>query len=814
MIEKRFEENGGAARILEQLESRIAQRLPDWHARGPEDPARVILETFALSIAKLEGELEALPDLLLPRLVALLGEEARWAVPARSAVRFVPEKGLRKAVRVPRGTGITGVRPSATAGGGEARLCFETRRESWVSPAKLKRALSLEQDRLAELPVDNQEVVTGRPGGGRGVLAGEVLLFSRSVLDRHLYFGDRAWDVLRRRADEIVLEWPGVPAFVVQGRWEYSVSGGWRQLPVDFEESVDHEGERVLRMRIFGPLPDLVSRELQSAEFSWFRLSLESKKRLQWAPPRLAWEPCVAGAAVPADGVEASASGVGSGVALRAKVGRALSRVFSNGGERWDDHTFPSTRKVMAARPAEDWYPAVYLGWDLPLPASVYWLTGGPRPPSDWEGPRLIWEYSSENGYQEFEVEDDSRAFSRDGTINWGLLDDWTAREEFGDRLYWLRARWVEGCYYDAPRVRKLYPGAVEVVEGRTLWNHRSTLSFPRSETTTTFPSPGERDWERFETMEIEASPGDWQRMEHAPLGHAPHGHQFCLWRRPGGEVDLELPRPWTGDLEVRLPEVRVGLGGAPGQRISRLSTVEADIEGLKELRELVRPRDGVASEGVEELCLRVRAEWATGFRAVTLADFRRLVTATDPTVARVEVLPSSSHPAVNYVVVVARPPCNAGRISPARLTYLERYLQEKTALGTVVRVVEPCYVAYSVDVICTANGVDAESGSALEKEIRAFLHPLSGGIDGCGYPIGRGLQPRDIEPIIRRFVETSTEQPGEIKAIRVYDFPETRELETEESSTFVLTFPLLERVQWVCDGEPERTIARAESDV
>ena len=91
--------------------------------------------------------------------------------------------------------------------------------------------------------------------------------------------------------------------------------------------------------------------------------------------------------------------------------------------------------------------------------------------------------------------------------------------------------------------------------------------------------------------------------------------------------------------------------------------------------------------------------------------------------------------------------------------------------LGTVVRVVEPAYVACRVEV--SPEKLAGESVRRLEDELRAFLEPLAGGDEGDGYPLGRPLQAGDVQSIIDRLsgrgedpaadeIEESTAREGE----------------------------------------------------
>src|SRR2546425_1329718 len=124
--------SGPSEEILSELQERVRRKLPAWTQRGPEDPGWVLLEAFAEALSELRADLEEIEARAYPRIFESLGEEARWAVPAKGAVVFVAEEGLSGPVIVPKGTAIT--QPRKT---GEPLLTFETVDDAWLTRSKL-----------------------------------------------------------------------------------------------------------------------------------------------------------------------------------------------------------------------------------------------------------------------------------------------------------------------------------------------------------------------------------------------------------------------------------------------------------------------------------------------------------------------------------------------------------------------------------------------------------------------------------------------------------------------------------------------------
>jgi hypothetical protein len=765
--------NAEALRALEDLEARAARRLPGWSSRGPEDPARVLLEIFACAIAELGAEVTALERRLLPRLFLELGEEGLWPEPARGFICLVPRRGLEEAVRVPAGTRVTSARRSSLESPPPERPAFETAGDAWLSPARLAAAFAVEGERRAVLPVfDPREA---RPAAG---LSGAgVALFHGAAPERHLYLGDPAWNLVRGRRVDAVVEWPGAPAFAAEGAWEYSTRGGFRVLPVSFLEDEGIDGGRALRMKVPGPLPDLAEHTIEGARLPWLRLALPGRG-LSFAPPRLVWLP-------PPPAAHASPE----------LLPRLPARVLLRSERGWDDYSF-AAGAVALEPPDADLGPAIYLGWDRPLPAGLFWKASAPPSPDGWEPPRLLWEHSSARGFLPLDVADGSRSFSRSGLVSWGMASDWSALERFGRRLHWLRARWVDGEYYHPPSVQMLFPGAAEVIEGVTWRDRPIELALDETARKALLPRFPEGDHERFRWIEIPAraaprSERKWRRLAEAPQGRAPGEGEFRLRRLPGIGVEIELGAAELEGRGARIPAVRSGFGAGRAFAAGSLSVLEADVPGLERIEQPLEIAAGREAEGFEAFQLRLRAEWKAGGRAVTAGDFRSLVEAVDPGIARVEVVPAPEKPWEIVLVVFPHPPCRPGAIAPARLAWLEGYLSAKTPLGTVVRVVEPCYLPCKIEVGAAALGAEEETGllSALEAQLRSLLDPVAGGLDGNGYPLGRALRQSDLEPIMSRLFDPRGEGMDSQPFYRI-EFA----AETEEEGAWRLGYPVVER--------------------
>ncbi|MFP6738080.1 MAG: type VI secretion system baseplate subunit TssF [Planctomycetota bacterium] len=695
---------------LRELERAAAARLPDWAARGPGDPARVLLESFAVVLARLEGELAESTERILPRLLAELGHEPFWPVAASSAVRFHPREGMQGAVKVPAATAVTASRKTA----GERRVYFETAADGWVSTARLEHAVVLEGDVARQLPVDGEEEAP-------------VRLFGSDRLNHHLYLGDAEWDQLRRYKAELVLEWPGTPQAVLEGEWEYSSGAGWRLLPVDFSQSCNTAGAPLLRMRIHGPLPDMTSREIEGFGAPWIRLRLPRRAPVSLATPTVVW-------LLRRDRKSKQ----------KKLVDRPPARLFVHSGDSWQDHSFSSDGSLELGTMFQRYGPAVYLGWDQPQAASLYWRSGGIRGGVENGQPGLEWEISCGDSFRKMEVVDGTRAFTGSGTISWEAQEGWSRRRLFGRDLYWVRACWSTGFYFSPALVRTLVPGGVEVIEGRTVGSQPATLQFRNS--VAVLPPHPEGDFEPFDSLQLSVE-GGWKtfRLEEGTGVPGPAG--FRLRRKSSGEAEVVAGIGLDGPVKARIEGLRTGIGRAGKALRDSLDVLELELEGLERISHPVSVLDGSESEDRGHFYRRLAVEQAHGGTLVSGADYDRLLRTIDPSLSRIEVVPHPLRPAEVWVVAWGEfhaeadaEPCFEP-IGAQRLGALRRYLQCRAPLGTVVHVVEPMRIPFKVYLGLAGGGEKSSAaGSRLRRQLASslqnYLAPLTGGTEGKGCPL------------------------------------------------------------------------------
>jgi predicted phage baseplate assembly protein len=102
-------------------------------------------------------------------------------------------------------------------------------------------------------------------------------------------------------------------------------------------------------------------------------------------------------------------------------------------------------------------------------------------------------------------------------------------------------------------------------------------------------------------------------------------------------------------------------------------------------------------------------------------------------------------------VVVVPFLPRGRPTPTPDLLAQVARHLARHKTVGTRLRVAGPTYTAVAIAAsVVRTEGVDRlRLRAAIERAIRTFLDPLSGGPDGNGWPFGRDVNRTELMAVI-----------------------------------------------------------------
>ncbi|MHB1224677.1 MAG: baseplate J/gp47 family protein, partial [Gemmatimonadaceae bacterium] len=463
------------------------------------------------------------------------------------------------------------------------------------------------------------------------------------------------------------------------------------------------------------------------------------------------------------------------------------------------DHTGSASSRGSSFAPfvrVEDATPALYLGFDRPLPADAVGLYMDiAEVPGDDEGPSLAWEYSDGAGWLPLRARDGTRGLAVPGAVSvlssgGGLL------ARFGTPRAWIRARLTNDGAPRRARVRGVWSNAVWASQLETMENE--TLGSSSGESGQVFFARRIPVLEG-ELLEVRELAGERARVEEpilraelARLGvpeadvrsvqDARTGHTSEVWVRwrplpnllfagPGERAyAVERTRgrivfggltnglaPAAGRDNVRLRRYRSG-GGVVGNVDTGaarqiLSGVLAD--GVTNVRAAEGGADG---EPVGRVLRRAPQIVRHRRQAVTAADYEALALDASPAVAVARALPTT-HPsgrfAPGWVTVRIVPHGTEPRPEPSwELREQVRRFLEVRAPATArrhVRVIPPLFLP--VGVTATFSVVDPSAAGDVADRARAalagFLHPLTGGPGGDGWPFGRDVYLSDVAALL-----------------------------------------------------------------
>jgi predicted phage baseplate assembly protein len=448
-------------------------------------------------------------------------------------------------------------------------------------------------------------------------------------------------------------------------------------------------------------------------------------------------------------------------------------------------------------QPLPDPGPAVYVGFDRPLPVGLVSLFADIDDAAATEvqpGAALLWEYNSASGWSDLSVRDGTAGFQRSGTIQFIGPPDHLADTgpETARPLYWLRGRLAAIASPDPRPVRGLYLNAVPATARRAVRNEPLGQGDGSSALSLTVQRPPVLPEERVEVQEWTGETREWTSLF---AGLPPSRLQYDL--DPRGEVRAvwvtweQLPhllssgpldRHYTIDRTSGTLRFGDGRNGAiPGNGVAvRISydhgggaegnvpagTVSQVHSAVPYVDAVMNPLDvdgGSSAETPAQARVRGPQRLRHRGRAIAASDYEAIAREASTEVAVARCLPATSPPGADpagpgdagWVTVVIAPAGTAPQPQPSRdLIDLVRTCLAAAAPAAVaarIRVIGPHYTPVSVLVNATVStpGGAAETEHVLRLALEAFLHPLAGGRDGAGWAFGEPVFAAQIARLV-----------------------------------------------------------------
>ena len=379
----------------------------------------------------------------------------------------------------------------------------------------------------------------------------------------------------------------------------------------------------------------------------------------------------------------------------------------------------------------------------------------------------FVWEAFDGKDWRRFEIDkDETRAFSRSGHIYFPGPGTRVQKAIVGDTtapLYWIRARLANATYEKAPELEAILTNTITATQALTVRGEilGSTEGRPgQSFRVASTPVVGSLRLELDEGHGFEA----WTEVDDFHASKPDDAHY--LLNRTTGEIafgDGEHGRipvaNFTGAPNVIAREYHYGGGKGGNVAANTVTSLQTTVESVASVTNLRPAIGGSEEETLTAAKLRAPLALKSKNRAVTAEDFEYLAMATPGArLRRAKALPLvhprfGSVPVPGVVTVVIVPDGDAPNPVPNEATRLLvcKHLNLHRLLTSEVYVIGPAYrlVRIEADVIVKPADDLAEVKRGIEAALSRFLHPLTGGEDGQGWPFGGTIFYSDVYRVL-----------------------------------------------------------------
>ncbi|MEX0759457.1 MAG: putative baseplate assembly protein, partial [Tistlia sp.] len=375
---------------------------------------------------------------------------------------------------------------------------------------------------------------------------------------------------------------------------------------------------------------------------------------------------------------------------------------------------------------------------------------------------RLAWEFWAGSEWRPLTLlSDDTLALTRSGLVRLrtpppGQATPAKLGKKQDKARFWLRARLEQAAYEVPPALLGVRANAVRALQAQSV--AREVLGGSEGTPSQVFRlanAPvlaGTLALEVDETGSFEA----WREVEDF-FGSGPDDRHYLL-NRTTGEIrfgDGRRGRVPVANLAAPQSNVvaafyRFGGGTRGNLGAGLVATLMRSLPGI-DVGKVTNPLP--AEGGTEEESLEAAAGRAPGAlkardRAVTAEDFEMLARQAGP-VRRAHTLPlAHPHfpgidvPGVVTLLIVPDAPGPAPSPSEALAQTVCAHLDRRRLLTTELYVIGPSYLGVEVrlEVVAAADADAAVLTLDIEAAVATYLHPLTGGADGQGWPFGGTL--------------------------------------------------------------------------
>ncbi len=364
---------------------------------------------------------------------------------------------------------------------------------------------------------------------------------------------------------------------------------------------------------------------------------------------------------------------------------------------------------------------------------------------------------------------DKTEGFKRSGRITFEGFEDWKAPSETPELLnnlgshFWLRCRVEDSCYYEyPPRIESLRINTFSATHGLTVSNdneNRISNGLPYQVFKLTRTPVLDK------TLELSIEGEKWTEVDDFE-GSGPSDKHFILDKEKG---EIKFGDGLMGLIPSEGSAIELKYISGGGEEGNLKAGCRWEIEGFNGL--IINPFASVGgkqAQTIDETIEDFRRDLRVPYTAVTLDDFEYIAVNTPGLrVAKAKAIPNYNPENPNpkdpedskgsvTVVIIPYTPLEIFETPPEPSQEFKHavclHLDKHRLIGTDIHVISPIYTKVSVNAtIVPVNSFrdDTQIMKNVFEKLNFFLHPIKGGDDGKGWPIGRDVYLSDLYKII-----------------------------------------------------------------
>ncbi|BBX36485.1 hypothetical protein MMAG44476_05367 [Mycolicibacterium mageritense DSM 44476 = CIP 104973] len=207
----------------------------------------------------------------------------------------------------------------------------------------------------------------------------------------------------------------------------------------------------------------------------------------------------------------------------------------------------------------------------------------------------------------------------------------------------------------------------------------------------------------------------------------------------------------------LQMAAYRTGGGRKGNVGVGQIRVLKTSVPYVSRVENRRAAVGGAEAETVEEVKARGPMLLRTRGKAVTARDFEQLTLEVAPEVARAHCLTAADEREAGVVRVLIVPHVASDAMNlvrredldpePETIQRIKNHLNQRRLVGTRLIVERPSY--RGVTVVVTLSVLPEYSREHVKTDVQralnSLLHPLTGGPDGAGWPIGRAVQVHEV---------------------------------------------------------------------